>query len=450
MTGENLEFIIEKGFKGVKAVLQPIAFEIGASKERVREVKESFLKELSGTYSEEVVLEPVVVTSEFEARLLPFKINRNVDAIILRAGGRRYYYRRLAFLGLPIIIWDEKGYSHAASWDIRGFLKSWGAEVLTPIGAEEHKRVVKVVSAINALKASKLLVFGRIPAPNVASQWCLEEIEKKLGIVVKNIPVDSLLERSEEVSREDLEKTLREWEKLFKNFDRDKLIEVAKLYLAFKSFLSEEKANALTINCLEDLFSKKFVPPCNALARLIDEGIVAGCEADINVALSMMILSYITRTPPIMGNIYLFRPWPGPGFPPSETKIKDIKESLKTNVVRLTHDVIPLTMGVEDKWILEDYHNTGKGATAYVPLKTDVDVTLLRISPDLSEMLAIKGRILKVEDTIHCRFSAWIKVRDAREIADNAYAFHHAMVYGDYTRELKTFSRLTGIKIKII
>ena len=151
-----------------------------------------------------------------------------------------------------------------------------------------------------------------------------------------------------------------------------------------------------------------------------------------------------------MGNIYMFRPWNGPGFPPVEERIKDIEESLKSNIVRLTHDVIPLTMGAEKKWILEDYHNTGRGSTAYVSLRNNSIVTLLRISPDLSEMIAIRGKILRVEDTIHCRFSAWIKVKNTREIAENAYSFHHAMIYGDYIRELKTFSELTGIKLRII
>ncbi|RLE81287.1 MAG: hypothetical protein DRJ52_04530 [Thermoprotei archaeon] len=441
---------LSRGFYGIKAVLQPIVFSIGASKEESEKLKEKFMEELKSVYSTEELLEPIVVTSEYEARLLPFNIDRKVDAIILWAHGRRYIYRRLSWLKIPVIIWDERGYCHAASWDIRGFLKHWGVRVITPIGPEEHKRVVKVISAVNAFKASKLIVFGRIPAPNVASQWCLEEIERKLGLVTENISVDYLLEKAERIDAERLEKTLAEWRDLFINFNREALEGVAKLYLAIKDILEERKANAFTINCLEDLFSKKFIPPCIALAKFIDEGIVAGCEADINVALSMMILSFISRSPVLMGNIYLFRPWPGPGFPPSETKIKDIEESLKTNVVRLTHDVIPLTMGVKSKWALEDYHNMGKGATAYVPLKTNSDVTLLRISPDLSEMIAIKGKILKVEDTIHCRFSAWIKVRNVREIADNAYTFHHAMVYGDYTRELKLFSELTGIELKVL
>ncbi|RLE93113.1 MAG: hypothetical protein DRN04_08160 [Thermoprotei archaeon] len=439
-----------KGFYGIRAVLQPVVFDIGLSKERAEKLKKDFLNELKKVYKDEEVLEPIVVTSEYEARFLPFIIDRKVDAVVLKAHGRRYIYRRLSWLKLPVIIWDERGYCHAASWDIRGFLRHWGVEVITPIGPEEHKRVAKVISAVNALKVSKLIVFGKIPAPNVASQWCLEEIERKLGVIVESIPIDYLLEKAEQVDAEHLEKTLAGWQGLFTNFNREVLEEVAKLYLAIKDILEEKKANAFTINCLEDLFGKKFVPPCIALAKLIDEGIVAGCEADINVALSMMILSFISRSPVLMGNIYLFRPWPGPGFPPSETKIKDIEESLRTNVVRLTHDVIPLTMGIEDKWILEDYHNMGKGATAYVPLKTGTDVTLLRISPDLSEMIAIKGKIMRVEDTIHCRFSAWIKVRNAREIADNAYAFHHAMVYGDYTRELELFSKLTGIKLKVL
>jgi len=223
-----------------------------------------------------------------------------------------------------------------------------------------------------------------------------------------------------------------------------------KIYIVMKKFLEREGGNALTINCLADLFKHRFITPCIPLAKFIDEGIIAGCEADINVALSMMILSYISRQPSIMGNIYLFRPWPGPGFPPTDIRIKDIEESLRTNIVRLTHDVIPLTMSIKDKFILEDYHNTGRGATAYAPLKVGEKVTLLRINPSLDEIFIIRGKIVRVEDTIHCRISVWIKVSDAKAIAENAYAFHHAMIYGDWSKELIKFAELMNIRYKLV
>jgi len=450
MCEKMVKLEISKGFKGVKAHLKPVFFLEKHSKESASRIAEKTISELKEVFKDDILLEPLILTEDMEFRTISDRVEPFVDALILPMIGRRYNYRKVYLVNKPVILWQDKGYSHAATWDTRGFLKAWGVNAIAPIGLEEHKKTVQVISAINALKKSKMIVFGRIPAPNVASQWSLEKIEKKLGIEVKNIGLGDVLRKSQELDTAIVIETLEQWKPLFENFDANRLEEVVRLYLAIKDILHRENANSFTINCLEDLFSQKFIPPCIALARFIDEGIVAGCEADINVALSMVILSYISRGPSIMGNIYLFRPWSGPGFPPVETRIEDVKESLKTNVVRLTHDVIPLSMGTSSKWVLEDYHNKGAGNTAYVPLKTGERVTLMRISPDLNEMLVIKGKIIKVEDSIHCRFSAWIKVNDARAIADNAYAFHHAMIYGDWTRELELFGKILNIKVNIV
>jgi len=441
---------MRQGFKSIKAHIKPIFFLEGYSYESAERIVKNFMEELRETYNDEIILDPLILRNDLDFRTIMDDVEPYADVIILPMVGRRYNYRKVRLLNKPVVLWQDKGFSHAASWDSRGFLKKWGVNVFTPMGPVEHRKTIQVISAVNSLKKSKMIVFGRIPPPNVASQWSLEEIEKKIGVEIKNIGLEAVLQRSEEIEASVVEKTLREWENFFENFDKDRLEEVARLYISIKEVLDREAANSFTINCLEDLFSRKFVPPCIALARFIDEGIVAGCEADINVALSMMILSYVSRGPSIMGNIYLFRPWPGPGFPPVETRIEDIRKSLKDNIVRLTHDVIPLTMCTKSRWHLEDYHNKGEGNTAYAPLKVGDNVTLLRISPNLEEMLVIKGKILKVEDTIHCRFSAWIKVDNARKIADKAYAFHHAMIYGDWSSELEIFGKLTGIKVEIV
>lgn len=445
--------VLGKSFTDIKADLKPIIYCIGLSDDEASKKAKTFMDEIKSVWGEENIHEPLIVRDTRIAYRIYDFIERNIDAIVLNIAGPRILFRKLVRLGVPIILWESKGYSHAGAWDIRGYLSYWGGKIFTPIGEEEARRIVKLLSGIEYLKRSKLIVFGSIPPPNVSSQWCLEYIEKKLGVEVKVISVEKLLKEFDGISSEAAEKVFNEWSKMFIKIDEnrvDALKDAVKIYIAMKNFLERENGNALTINCLADLFKYRFITPCIPLAKFIDDGIIAGCEADINVALSMMILSYISRQPSIMGNIYLFRPWPGPGFPPTDTIIKDIKESLRTNIVRLTHDVVPLTMSVRDKFVLEDYHNTGRGATAYAPLKVGEKVTLLRINPGLDEILIIRGKIVRVEDTIHCRISVWIRVNDARAIAENAYSFHHAMIYGDWSRELIKFAELINIKYKLI
>lgn len=439
-----------RGYLSIKAVVQPLVLTRRSEEEALRALRDE-LEAVERTYEGEVLREPLVIRGDLDARWLPDRVPRDVDLVlVLFDSGSKYLLRRLRELGLPAVLWQDRGYAHSWSWDTRGFLSRWGVEAIAPIGPEEHGRVARVASAVRALARTKALVFGRVPAPNVASEWSFEEVERRLGVEVEVVPTGDLLSRMDEVRGENVESVLREWEPLFENFDEERLRDVARLYLAIKGFILERGADAVTINCLEDLMPRRFVTPCIALARLIDEGVVAGCEADVNALLSMLVLSYVAREPCLMGNVYFFRPWPGPGFPPVEERVEDVRRALEENVVRLTHDVVPLSMSEASKWVLRDYHGMGKGATAYAPLPVGREVTLLRLSPDLREAMAVRGRVVRVGDTVHCRLSVWIKVRDARALAEEAYAFHYAMAYGDLTRELALFSRLVGIRLKVL
>ena len=97
----------------------------------------------------------------------------------------------------------------------------------------------------------------------------------------------------------------------------------------------------------------------------------AACEGDLNTLLTMMLFSFTSGEPLIMGNIYLFRPEFGRRFPPPQGVIvEDTKMYLKDNKARLIHDVIPLSLATS-KYKLEDFHNTGRGATAYATLRSD-------------------------------------------------------------------------------
>ncbi|RLE73606.1 MAG: hypothetical protein DRJ56_08945, partial [Thermoprotei archaeon] len=325
-----------RGYLSIKAVVQPLVLTRRSEEEALRALRDE-LEAVERTYEGEVLREPLVIRGDLDARWLPDRVPRDVDLVlVLFDSGSKYLLRRLRELGLPAVLWQDRGYAHSWSWDTRGFLSRWGVEAIAPIGPEEHGRVARVASAVRALARTKALVFGRVPAPNVASEWSFEEVERRLGVEVEVVPTGDLLSRMDEVRGENVESVLREWEPLFENFDEERLRDVARLYLAIKGFILERGADAVTINCLEDLMPRRFVTPCIALARLIDEGVVAGCEADVNALLSMLVLSYVAREPCLMGNVYFFRPWPGPGFPPVEERVEDVRRALEENVVRLT------------------------------------------------------------------------------------------------------------------
>jgi len=183
-----------------------------------------------------------------------------------------------------------------------------------------------------------------------------------------------------------------------------------------------------------------------------DEGIISGCEADLNVLLSMQILNYVSGNTPIMGNIYLHPPLPTTDerrVPRPPTDLKDIKKNIEESLITLSHGVIPLSM-CDTKFVVEDYHGQGRGVTAYCHLVENKPVTLARLSSDLSKLLVIRGNLQRCVDSVVCRFTAWIKVQDVAAVAHNAFSFHHAMVYGDHTETLEALGKKLGVQVIVV
>ena len=102
------------------------------------------------------------------------------------------------------------------------------------------------------------------------------------------------------------------------------------------------------------------------------------------------------------------------------------------------------------KYRLADYHGTGKGLTAYADLRIDEKVTLGRIDPRLDRIVFTVADIEKVEDSVHCRFSAWLKMPDIKAYLQNISSHHSAMIYGDWTSTLIRVSEMLGLQPVVI
>ena len=403
-------------------------------------------------------LQSAIIPDVKSAANLKAYISPRADALL--AVNLPVWAEPLAYLNLPIIVWTRQGYYGAWSRDRVSFLRSKGAAVYDFVEPDEAREIVRALRTVARLRHSKIIYFGAIPGSTgrfetvgvVGSSWNFDEIKKKFGITVKQIPINHLLKRMDAVSDEEAAEILEEWKEDFddlKEGDIERLLEVAKMYKAMEIIMSEQGANAMTINCLADLFRTRFITPCIALSKFSDAMVPAGCEGDLNTLLTMMLFSFTSDEPSVMGNIYLFRPKRGPGFPPEDVILEDTKVSLRENRARFTHDVIPLKLATS-KYRLADYHGTGRGLTAYADLRSGEKVTFGRIDPRLDRMVFTVADIEKVEDSVHCRFSAWVKMPDIKAYLQNISSHHSAMVYGDWTSTLIRVSEMLGLRPIVI
>jgi len=430
---------------------RPLYIQIfGNEKERVERAK----KEIEGI-AEDIVefLPDVIFDKRVPSDVSPYVDVKSEVVIPLLHG---LDVEPFAYIGKPIVLWTDEGYYGAWTKDICSFLTLKGTEVYQFVTPLEAKETLKVLRARERMRKSKILYFGEMAGTTghkslsgvIGSDWNLERVKDVFGSIVKQISMNYLLKEIDEIELDTAKEEFKEWEDKVQDFGsigKDEYLEVVKFYLAIKKILKEQDANALTINCLSDLFKRRFITPCQALAKLNDEDIPAGCEGDLNALLTMMIFHYITDSPSIMGNIYLFRPENGPGFPPLEVRLADTKEYLSQNKARFTHDVIPLRVA-KGKYFLMRYHNTDRGITAYAELPKG-EVTLARIGPKANRIVVTTAEIIEVESSGHCSFSAYLKMENLEEYLRQTSSLHNVITYGNHVSEIEKLGKILNLEV---
>ncbi len=76
----------------------------------------------------------------------------------------------------------------------------------------------------------------------------------------------------------------------------------ARLYKAYKEYVTEQNIGALASRCWPDFFTAFGTPVCAVLAMLNDLGVAASCEADTYGALSMYLGMQLTGKPTFFGD----------------------------------------------------------------------------------------------------------------------------------------------------
>ena len=72
------------------------------------------------------------------------------------------------------------------------------------------------------------------------------------------------------------------------------MVNFARLYKAYKSYVGENHIGALCSRCWPDFFTEFGTPVCSVLSLLNANGVSASCESDAYGALSMFIGSDLT------------------------------------------------------------------------------------------------------------------------------------------------------------
>ena len=352
------------------------------------------------------------------------------DAFMIATGGVENLFKRIwSTIDVEMIctthrpktvtmIADGRNNSLAASLEILTYLGNIGVE-----GKILHGTNREIISAV---METRLIAFlqGRIGLFGQPSDWLIasgvdrDYLRQRYGIETIDIGLQRLIDDIKTVAPTEAEKVAQAMVKRAKAIkepsDAD-ILEAAKAYLTIKRICQEEHLDAMTIRCF-DIVKACGTTSCLALALLNDEGIVAGCEGDMQTLMSMYLAKRLCGEVAFMAN-------------PSQ---------LTDETSMLAHCTIPLTMC--DETVVRSHFESGIGVAiqGLLPL---TDYTLFKWGgPQLDRYFVVEAQAVETPYSNHfCRTQITLDVNLKPYLLQHSIGNHHIIIRGRHAGEIRRF-----------
>lgn len=205
----------------------------------------------------------------------------------------------------------------------------------------ELERAIKFYNIFYKLKSTKIGLTGKPSDWLIASMPEARIINSVWGPQVIQIDMDELKSEIQKVTDDEIEEAhylLTSNAVEIQEPNKKEVKSVVKVYAALKHLVKNYELNAVSVRCF-DLVKDLKTTGCFALAKLNDEGIIAGCEGDIVSTLGMIWANLLTDQIVWMAN-------------PAQL-------DEQSNSVLLAHCTVPMSM--VDKYKLRSHFESGLG-----------------------------------------------------------------------------------------
>ncbi|HWR51598.1 MAG TPA: hypothetical protein VN428_10855 [Bryobacteraceae bacterium] len=264
-----------------------------------------------------------------------------------------------------------------------------------------------------------------------------EAIKDVFGCEVRKITSAELLAAYKKADRPEAHQAAGGWMKAAKKIvepTRDEIGRSGMMYVAMQDLMKQYKSDALTIDCLSLFYGGKLPSyPCLGLMQLNNDGQVGACEADLDSAISMLAISYLTGRP---------------GF------ISDPVIDTSKNQIIYAHCVSPTKVygpkGISVPYHIRSHSEDRKGAAVRALLPVNELTTTLKFSPTRKEMVFHQARaVANIDDDKACRTKLAAEVRDVDKILGewDRWGWHRVTFYGDLKRPAYNLAAMLGIKV---
>lgn len=296
------------------------------------------------------------------------------------------------------------------------------------------KRFINAVRAMAYMNEAKIALIGSRPDGFEISGFDELAIKRVFGTTINKISMDYLLKAIDGVDKNAIDLDMKKQKKIFdiNNQDVKEVKELSRIYIAIKKIVKKYNVQAIAPQCWPELRINRKTPMCTANGRITAEGVVVSCEADIDSALTMLLLHALNGGTPWTADF---------------ANIIEEKDSL------LFWHCGNASYNLSDQKPIIEYVSEGLAQTA--SLKPGI-ATVCRINhyKDGFEIFAGLGEVIKSRPIIKGS-NMFIRMNRGNmnfveSMLENGIPHHNVIVYGDVTEELKIFAKLKDLPAKII
>ena len=358
------------------------------------------------------------------------------DAVMIATGGVENLFKRIweatdvemmCSPHLPktvTMIADGRNNSLAAALEILTWLGNNGMEGRIVHGTNEEIISTLVETCHGASLQGRIGLFGQPSDWLIASSVDRDFLRQQYGIETADIDLQRVKDGIKAIPQPEAEKIAQamvERAKGVREPSSADMLEAAKAYLAIKQICEEERLDALTIRCF-DIVKACGTTSCLALALLNDEGIVAGCEGDLQSLMSMYLAKRLCGKTAFMAN-------------PSQ---------LTDKTSMLAHCTIPLTMCNET--VVRSHFESGLGVAVQGVLPL-TDYTLFKWGgPQLDRYFVTEAKAVETPYSDHfCRTQITLNVNLKPYLLQHSIGNHHVIIRGRHAEEIKRFMEAHGV-----
>ncbi|MCF7937201.1 MAG: hypothetical protein K9L68_01240 [Spirochaetales bacterium] len=304
------------------------------------------------------------------------------------------------------------------------FLGSAGDEA----GRKRVREIVDNLQVAYELRQSRLGLVGEPSDWLIASSPDAGTVLKTWGPELVNISMKTLYTAIDEADNRNAEtaaSSLAGSAVSIREPNRKELLDAAKVYLGLKQIVKEEALDAFTLRCF-DLVVERKTTGCYALAKINDEGTIAGCEGDVVTALTMHWIKLLTGRLPWMAN-------------PAEIHSDDGR-------MVLAHCTVPFSLVKSFRLRSHFESSLGVGIQGEIP---EGPVTLLRLGGSGLDRLWISEGVnrgmVNREDLCRSQVRIDVEAERAARVMTEPLGNHITLIQGSWARKIReSFLLLTG------